>query len=96
MLEIEEVNQLSEKRKLHSIGVMKMCEKLAERYGEDPKRAMAVGLAHDMAKEMPEEEKMKYVKSYFLLCLSLLNNLYASFTSLNISSEALFPIFMSG
>jgi len=62
MLEIEEVNQLSEKRKLHSIGVMKMCEKLAERYGEDPKRAMAVGLAHDMAKEMPEEEKMKYVK----------------------------------
>ena len=48
MLEIEEVNQLSEKRKLHSIGVMKMCEKLAERYGEDPKRAMAVGLAHDM------------------------------------------------
>lgn len=62
MLEIEEVNQLSEKRKLHSIGVMKMCEKLAERYGENPKRAMAVGLAHDMAKEMPEEEKMKYVK----------------------------------
>ena len=47
-----------------------MCEKLAERYGEDPKRAMAVGLAHDMAKEMPEEEKMKYVKENKIQSLS--------------------------
>ena len=53
---------LSEKRFCHSIGVMKKAEELAKKYGIDIGKAKLVGLAHDIAKEMPKEEKIKYVK----------------------------------
>lgn len=52
---------LSEKRYKHSIGVMKKAEELAKKYGVDEEKAKLVGLAHDIAKEMPKEEKIKYV-----------------------------------
>lgn len=55
-------NTLSEKRYIHSIGVMKQVEYLAKKYGQDVEIAKAVGIAHDIAKELTEEEKIKYVE----------------------------------
>ena len=55
-------NTLSEKRYIHSIGVMKQAEYLAKKYGQDVEIAKAVGIAHDIAKELTEEEKIKYVE----------------------------------
>ena len=53
---------LSPKRYEHSVGVMERAEKLAKIYGVDIEKAKLVGLAHDIAKEMKEEEIKKYVK----------------------------------
>lgn len=66
-MEIEEIknilkNTLSEKRFYHSICVMEMCEKLAKHYNVDVEEAKLIGLAHDIAKEMPSDEKLKYAK----------------------------------
>lgn len=66
-MELEEIksvlkNKLSEKRFYHSICVMEMCEKLAIHYNQDISEAKLVGLAHDIAKEMPSDEKLKYAK----------------------------------
>ena len=59
----EEIREkLTEKRYAHSIGVMNMCEKLANQYGGDVKRAKLVGLVHDIAKEMTDEEMLDYAK----------------------------------
>lgn len=55
-------NTLSEKRYIHSIGVMKQAEYLAKKYGQDVEIAKAVGIVHDIAKELTEEEKIKYVE----------------------------------
>ena len=51
-----------EKRYLHSIGVMKMSQELAKKYGADIERAVKAGLMHDMAKRMSKEEKLQYVE----------------------------------
>ena len=51
-----------EKRYLHSIGVMKMSQELAKKYGADIERAGKAGLMHDMAKRMSKEEKRQYVE----------------------------------
>ncbi len=66
-MEIEELknvlkNKLSEKRFFHSICVMEMCEKLAKHYNVNIEEARLLGLAHDIAKEMPSDEKLKYAK----------------------------------
>ena len=59
----EEVKaKLSEKRYQHSLGVMKKAEELAKKYGVDIMQARLVGLAHDIAKEMPKEEKLAYAE----------------------------------
>ncbi len=58
--ELEE--KLSEKRYKHSIGTMKMAQKLAQKYGENEEEAMLTGLVHDIGKEMSLEESMDYVK----------------------------------
>ena len=47
---------LTEKRYRHSIGVANEAVKLAEKYGADTKKAYFAGIAHDLAKEIPEEE----------------------------------------
>ena len=57
-------NELSEKRYLHSIGTMKEAKKLAEFYGLDEEKAELAGLIHDIAKEMPDEEKIEYTKQH--------------------------------
>ena len=66
-MELEEIKdvlktKLSEKRFYHSLCVMDMCEKLALHYNVNPDVAKLVGLAHDIAKEMPSDEKIKYAK----------------------------------
>ena len=43
---------LSEKRYMHSVGVMRKAEQLAKKYGIDVNKAKLAGLAHDIAKEM--------------------------------------------
>lgn len=53
---------LSEKRYTHSVGVMKKAVELAKIYGEDQNKAKLIGLAHDIAKELSKEEKLKYAK----------------------------------
>lgn len=55
-------NKLSKKRYNHSLGVMKKAEELAKIHGADANKARLIGLAHDIAKELPEEEKLKYAK----------------------------------
>ena len=55
---------LSEKRYRHSIGVMKKAEELAKQYGVDPHIAALTGLAHDIGKEISNEEKIEYCKEH--------------------------------
>lgn len=59
----QEVSQvLSERRYLHSIGTMKLAEKLAKQYHINPREAALTGLIHDIAKELPKEEKIEYIE----------------------------------
>lgn len=65
MKDIEEIkeelkNLLSEKRYLHSIGVMEKAIELAKMFGEDEEKAAYTALTHDIAKEMPEKELLEY------------------------------------
>lgn len=53
---------LSEKRYLHSVGVMKMAKILAKQYGIDEQKAALTGLVHDIAKELTKEESLKYLE----------------------------------
>lgn len=62
LLKEEIKGKLTEKRFLHSLAVMDMCEKLAEKYNCDEKKAKLVGLVHDMAKEMTDEEMLNYIR----------------------------------
>lgn len=54
-------NTLSERRYIHSLGVMEMAVELAKIYNVDEKKAELAGLLHDNAKEMTPEELLKYV-----------------------------------
>ena len=58
--EVKEI--LSEKRFLHSVMVAKKAVELAIKYGENPEIAKIIGIAHDIAKEMTEEEYFDYVE----------------------------------
>lgn len=62
--EIEKIvrKTLSEKRYIHSCGVAKRAVELAKIYGEDEEKAKIIGIAHDIAKEMPKQEALKYAK----------------------------------
>ena len=53
---------LSEKRYIHSIGVMEMAMELAKIYNVDVESAQIAGLLHDNAKEISDEEMLKYVE----------------------------------
>lgn len=71
-MEIEKIkdvlkNTLSEERFYHSLCVMDMCEKLAKFYNLNVETAKLVGLAHDVAKEMPSDEKLNYAKDNNIL-----------------------------
>ena len=58
--EVKEI--LSEKRFLHCVMVAKKAEELAIKYGENPEIAKIIGVAHDIAKEMTEEEYFDYIE----------------------------------
>ncbi len=58
--EVEKV--LTPKRFKHSCGVAKRAKELAKIYGLDEKKAEIVGMAHDIAKDMPYSEAIKYIK----------------------------------
>lgn len=53
-------NRLSEKRYYHSVCVMERCEELAKKFDFDIETAKMVGISHDIAKELTDEEKIKY------------------------------------
>ena len=57
-------NMLSEKRYIHSIGVMNKAAYLAKKYGVNIDEAKLVGLTHDIAKEMPEEQMLSYASKH--------------------------------
>lgn len=64
-MELEEIqkyvkNNLSKKRYNHSVGVMERAKELAIKFGADKETCAKIGIAHDVAKEIPEEEKIKY------------------------------------
>ena len=55
---------LSEKRFYHSICVMERCIEFAEIHGEDVEKAKLIGIAHDIAKEIPKELRIKTAEEY--------------------------------
>ena len=67
-MEIEELKEklkkyiTDEKRYAHSLGTMKMCKILADKYNVDVEKAEKAGLMHDVAKEIIDNEALKYVK----------------------------------
>ncbi len=52
-------NTLSERRYIHSIGVMESAVSLAERFGADVEKARLAGLLHDCAKEVNKDEAVR-------------------------------------
>lgn len=64
--ELEKIakERLSEKRFYHSQCVMERCEEIAKKFGCDIETAKKVGIIHDIAKEIPPEEKLNYCKKY--------------------------------
>lgn len=54
--------RLGTPRLLHSLGVALTARCLAEKFGGDPAKAYLAGLCHDIAKEMPRDEMLSYVK----------------------------------
>ncbi len=67
-MNLEEIDQiiktkLSEKRYFHSRCVMERCEEIAKQLNFDVEIAKKVGLAHDIAKEIPNEQKVEYAEN---------------------------------
>ena len=61
-LKKEAKKYLKTERYNHSICVMEMSEKLAEKYNVDKNRVMKSALMHDIAKEKPFDELKRYIK----------------------------------
>lgn len=53
---------LSEERYYHSRCVEERCIEYAKKYNVNIEKARLIGIAHDIAKEMPKEEKIKFAK----------------------------------
>lgn len=54
-------SKMSEHRFVHSINVSKEARKLAKIYGADAEKAEIAGILHDITKEMPVEEQLKFI-----------------------------------
>ena len=54
-------NNMSQKRYIHSVGVMNKAKELANKHNIDEEKAMVVGLAHDIAKELNAKEINNYI-----------------------------------
>jgi predicted HD superfamily hydrolase involved in NAD metabolism len=57
-------NALSEKRFIHTEGVVKRAIEYAEVYGIDIETVKLAAITHDIAKEIPQEESYKMLKEY--------------------------------
>ncbi len=57
-IRIDVKKSLEEKRYIHTLGVAKMCVRLAKLYGVDIKKAYLAGLLHDIAKNIPKDEML--------------------------------------
>lgn len=55
-------NRLTPERFLHSVGVSETAGMLAEKMGEDKEKAILAGLLHDVAKCIPNDKLIEYVK----------------------------------
>lgn len=53
---------LSENRYLHCVSTMKTARKLANQYKQEEEMVMLTALAHDIAKEMTQEEFIEYAR----------------------------------
>ena len=53
---------LSEKRYLHSVSTMEKAKELACKYKQDEMKVMLTAVAHDIAKEMTDEQYFEYTK----------------------------------
>ncbi|MDR2514281.1 MAG: bis(5'-nucleosyl)-tetraphosphatase (symmetrical) YqeK [Christensenellaceae bacterium] len=58
--------KLSPARYAHSLGVAQTARELAERFGADPEKAYAAGLAHDLSKWMAPEAMLEYALAHGL------------------------------
>ena len=56
--------KLSSKRFKHSEGVVKRAIEYAEVYNVDIEKIKKIAIAHDIAKELTEEDKTFYIKKY--------------------------------
>ena len=59
-------DNLSEKRYLHSVSTMEKAKELASKYEIDEKIVMLTALAHDIAKEMTDEQYFEYAKKHHI------------------------------
>ncbi len=55
---------LDKERYQHTLGVAYMAASLGMRYGEDPERLFTAGLLHDVAKNVPNDEKYALCKKH--------------------------------
>lgn len=65
---------MSASRYRHSLCVAKEAQKLAKRYGEDPKRARLAGLLHDICKDLPRPEQLQWIENSGIILDSVLLN----------------------
>lgn len=65
-------SQMTEKRFIHTLGVMKSARELAEQYGENVEAAELAALIHDVAKCWPVKQQAAYILEH-KLDTSLLN-----------------------
>ena len=56
-------NILSEKRFIHSEGVVERAVEYAKVYGENEEIVKLIAITHDIAKEIPKEERIRYAES---------------------------------
>ena len=62
------IEMLTEKRKVHTIGVMATALKLAKHYGEDEAKAVLAAMLHDIYKNISPTELMDLATKYELPC----------------------------
>lgn len=69
--------ELSEERFHHSVCVMERCIEFATIHGEDVEKARLIGIAHDIAKEIPKELRVKVAEENDV-CLDEFEKRYTS------------------
>lgn len=63
--------RLGDRRYFHSLCVAEEAVRLADRYGADKEKAYIAGLLHDVLKETPDEEQLKFAKEFGIILSDL-------------------------